>query len=256
MERYFKNAKPPICRNDTHDSSKRASRSERFKPYTTQKHERGFEKKRLVVPYHNFHGTYCCVISLLDLLPKSDTPPSSSAVTKLLLSSLKEETNPITHSDLYERTEHVVSMASGHQVSESRKNHRVYHDQRRKKLSLQKEITSAAEQPQILSDVKAYIDGLLIGTTDIEMKRMVTLAGGQILHSASGATHILTSQLLSGSKTHRLLTTKTRNPVHVIKPEWVFDSIRAGKRRPEQNYTIMKQNISMDISMMMHKQKE
>ncbi|KAJ3716296.1 hypothetical protein DFJ43DRAFT_1100914 [Lentinula guzmanii] len=233
MERYFRNAKL-TSRNDLQDNYKKvsSSNSTRLKPYTTQRHERGPKKK-----------------SLLDLLPESETPPSSSTVTKLLLNSLQEETNPITHSDLYERTEHVVSMASGHQVSESRRNHRIYHEARSHKLTAQKETTTATEHPQILSNVKVYIDGLLTGITDIEMKRIITRAGGQILYSASGASHILTSQPLSGSKTHRLLTKKTRIPVHVVKPEWVFDSIKAGKRRPERDYTIINSSGMMDMMM-------
>ncbi|KAJ3789448.1 hypothetical protein GGU10DRAFT_48870 [Lentinula aff. detonsa] len=237
MERYFRNAKS-ASRNDLQDNFKKvsSSNSTRLKPYTTQRHERGPKKK-----------------SLLDLLPESETPPSSSTVTKLLLNSLQEETNPITHSDLYERTEHVVSMASGHQVSESRRNHRIYHEARSHKLTAQKETTTATEHPQILSNVKVYIDGLLTGITDLEMKRIITRAGGQILYSASGASHILTSQPLSGSKTHRLLTKKTRIPVHVVKPEWVFDSIKAGKRRPERDYTIINSSGMMDIAMMMQK---
>ncbi|KIK67983.1 hypothetical protein GYMLUDRAFT_36791 [Collybiopsis luxurians FD-317 M1] len=233
MERYFPVTKSS-ARHNTTDDSKKASDSTRFKPYTTQKHDRGPKKSRL-----------------LDLLPESDTPPSSSTVTKLLLNSLKEEANPITHSDLYERTEHLVSMASGHQVSESRKNHRAYHEERSHKLAVQKESATT----QIFSNVKVYIDGFLEDTTDIEMKRIVSQAGGQILYSASGATHIVTSQPLNGSKTHKLLTKKSRVPVHVVKPEWVFDSIESGKRRPERDYATLQNKSTMDIARMMQIQK-
>ncbi|KAJ3893989.1 hypothetical protein GG344DRAFT_74479 [Lentinula edodes] len=228
MEKYLTNT-DLISQNDTQDILGRAPGSARFKPYTILERKCGPKKKN----------------SLLDLLPESGNPPSSSSVTKLLLKTMKEAANPIAHSDLYERTEHVVSMASGHQVSESRRNHRPYLQERSRKLSVQKETTNAAEQPQILSNVKVYIDGFLTGTTDIEMKRVVSRAGGQILYSASGATHILSSQSLSGSKTHRLLSKKTRISVHVVRPEWVFDSIKAGKRRPERDYTILKNSSTL-----------
>ncbi|GAV98966.1 dna repair protein rev1 [Lentinula edodes] len=227
MEKYLTNT-DLISQNDTQDILGRAPGSARFKPYTILERKCGPKKK-----------------NLLDLLPESGNPPSSSSVTKLLLKTMKEAANPIAHSDLYERTEHVVSMASGHQVSESRRNHRPYLQERSRKLSVQKETTNAAEQPQILSNVKVYIDGFLTGTTDIEMKRVVSRAGGQILYSASGATHILSSQSLSGSKTHRLLSKKTRISVHVVRPEWVFDSIKAGKRRPERDYTILKNSSTL-----------
>ncbi|KAF9076801.1 hypothetical protein BDP27DRAFT_1413949 [Rhodocollybia butyracea] len=234
MEKYF----PVTKSSENRDDSKKSSSSARFVPYTTQRHERGTKKN-----------------SLLDLLPSSNTPPSSSAVRKLLLKTLKEESNPITHSDLYERTEHLVSMSSGHQVSEGRKNHRLYHDERNHKLAAQKETTTASEQPQILLNVKVYIDGFLKDTTDIEMKRVVTMAGGKILYSASGATHILSSQPLNGSKTHKLLTKKSRLTVHVVKPEWVFDSIKTGKRRPEREYTVLKDSTMMDLSTIMRSKK-
>lgn len=57
---------------------------------------------------------------------------------------------------------------------------------------------------------------------------------------AAGATHILTSQQLNGGKTHKILTKSARIKVHVIKPEWVTDSINAGKRLSERNYSVIK----------------
>jgi hypothetical protein len=54
---------------------------------------------------------------------------------------------------------------------------------------------------------------------------------------ASQCTHIITSRGLSGSKTHKILTRKSCK-VHVVKPEWVFDSVAYGKRRPERPYAI------------------
>ena len=111
--------------------------------------------------------------------------------------------------------------------------------------------------PNLLSLV--YINGYLADTTDIEMKRIVTLAGGQILcatslfscvgspqlirlfrQTASGATHILTSQQLNGSKTHKLLTGKAKVKPHVVRPEWVTESIEAGKRLSERHYSVIK----------------
>lgn len=60
-------------------------------------------------------------------------------------------------------------------------------------------------------------------------------------YSASGATHILTSQQLSGSKTHKLLTQKKmRVRPHVVRPEWVFDSLDRGRRVPEREYSVLK----------------
>ncbi|EEB96322.1 hypothetical protein MPER_04562, partial [Moniliophthora perniciosa FA553] len=105
----------------------------------------------------------------------------------------------------------------------------------------------------VLHNVRANIDGFLDNTTDIEMKRIVIEAGGQILATASGATHILTSQPLSGSKTHKILTKKARIHVHVVRPQWIFDSIEAGKRRPEREYTIINDNSMKSLRDMWRK---
>ncbi|KAG6336683.1 hypothetical protein ID866_2390 [Astraeus odoratus] len=73
----------------------------------------------------------------------------------------------------------------------------------------------------------------------------------EIWQTSSGATHILTSQNLSGSKTHKLLTTKSRNIVHVVKPEWVTDSVQAGKRLQETPYAVIHSSSTRNLIDMM-----
>ena len=68
--------------------------------------------------------------------------------------------------------------------------------------------------------------------------------------SPSGATHILTSQQLSGSKTHKHLTSKARNPPHVVRPEWVFESLKAGRRLREWEFAVVKSESAMDLAKM------
>ena len=124
----------------------------------------------------------------------------------------------------------------------------------------------------VMEGVRVYINGYLCDTTDIEMKRTVTLAGGQVLfvshlsvrnpitltltscvipsQTPSNATHILTSQGLNGSKTHKHLTKNARNKVHIVKPEWVVDSINVGKRLPERHYTVVINHTMSSIATM------
>jgi hypothetical protein len=107
----------------------------------------------------------------------------------------------------------------------------------------------------ILSNTRIYINGYLRGTTDIEMKRVITEAGGQVLfvqdsyyaphnplmihrQSASNATHIVSSQPLSGTKTQNLLKSSSRTKRYVVKPEWVMESISAGRRLHEERYKL------------------
>lgn len=166
----------------------------------------------------------------------------------------------------------VFSTSTGHQVSDGRKS-RLYFEDRKQKLNAHQTHhteASLSDMPQIFRNVRVYIDGFLDYTTDIEMKRIVRQSGGHIVYAttpyaipaltlifqsstASGCTHILTSQQLSGSKTHRILTTKMRTKVHVVKPEWVLDSVKAGKRKLEQEYSVIKLTTTRDVRDMLLK---
>ncbi|KAJ7684031.1 hypothetical protein B0H17DRAFT_1073315 [Mycena rosella] len=171
---------------------------------------------------------------------KSDQP-SAAAVSKFLLSTLaSDDGNPITHSDSGENAIYVFSTSTGHQVSEGKTNRRLYLEDRARKIKVQTNAAAAPDEPQVLVNVRCYINGFLADTTDLEMKRIIVTAGGKVLPTASNATHILTSQHLSGSKTQHILNAKSRSRVpFVVKPEWVTDSIKAGKKRPEREYSVL-----------------
>jgi hypothetical protein len=71
-------------------------------------------------------------------------------------------------------------LASGHQRSERRSGVRTGHyEDRTRKLTQQHE--EQASETTILNGIRLYINGYLSDTTDIEMKRIVTQAGGQIM---------------------------------------------------------------------------
>ncbi|KAH9966056.1 hypothetical protein BC827DRAFT_1259180 [Russula dissimulans] len=173
--------------------------------------------------------------------PKKDPRGSNGVVSKAciqrtltqhLLNTLMDESNPITHSDIGSRSDRVVSLTKGHQRSEGRVSRQGYTRGRNQKLKAQREEAVLGA----LNNTRVYINGYLRDTTDIEMKRMITEAGGQPVQSASNATHIITSQRLSGTKTDRLLTRKP----YVVKPEWVIDSIGAGRRLREEKYSVVR----------------
>ncbi|KAJ6455939.1 hypothetical protein DFH09DRAFT_879659, partial [Mycena vulgaris] len=170
-------------------------------------------------------------------------------VSKFLLSTLSSEESPITHSDRQANyCLYVFSTASGHQVSEGKTNRRLYLEDRTKKIKVQTTEVAVPEQPQVLANVKCYI-GYLANTTDLEMKSIIISAGGKsCIPTASNATHILTSQHLSGSKTHHILNAKSKSRVpYVVKPEWVTDSIAAGKKRPEREYSIINNSATKNL---------
>ena len=70
-------------------------------------------------------------------------------------------------------------MATGHQRSDGRVKQAPYLAARSKKLEEQK--PAIVEPAGVLRGVRVYIDGYISNTTDIEMKRFVTLAGGEAL---------------------------------------------------------------------------
>ena len=48
---------------------------------------------------------------------------------------------------------------------------------------------------------------------------------------------------VAGSKTHKLLTKKSKE--YVVEPEWVLDSVAIGKRQSEQTYAIVKHSNTL-----------
>ncbi|KAJ7044489.1 hypothetical protein C8F04DRAFT_1068526 [Mycena alexandri] len=183
-------------------------------------------------------------------MSRNGASKNKSELSNFLLSTLSDPSNPITSSDSGEKSIYVFSTATGHQVSEGG-NRRLYLEDRAKKINVQTAAAADKATLQVLVNVKCYINGFLENTTDLEMKRMIMSAGGQVLPTASGATHILTSQHLSGSKTQHLLTTK--KAPHVVRPEWVSDTIAAGKRQSEREYSVVKDKTTRNLVDMFRK---
>lgn len=60
-------------------------------------------------------------------------------------------------------------------------NHKPYLETRSKKLAEQLPEKSSTPEADVLRGVRVYIDGYLANSTDIEMKRIIKLAGGQAM---------------------------------------------------------------------------
>ncbi|KAF4573143.1 hypothetical protein EYR36_007653 [Pleurotus pulmonarius] len=222
MDAYFVVKKPSALRAS---SEKKSDTNKNKKPYARDKHHQSERDDTNITT------------------PNEVEELSVRELNKLVLSTLSDKSNPVTHSDIYERTGKPLSPL------------KTYFEHRTKKLSEQKVAAAgnASSEPQVMRNVRVYINGYLSDTTDIEMKRIVVRAGGDVLLTPSGATHILTSQQLSGSKTHKLLTAKSRNHVHVVKPEWVTDSIKTGKKLKEMDYAVIKPTNTQTLTSMLRK---
>jgi hypothetical protein len=114
----------------------------------------------------------------------TSAPVSPSDLTKKLLGSLTDPTNPITHSNIVERTEFYVPFATGHQVAEQPNGRRSYVAHREDKLHIQQENTqvTSGQSSNILKGVKVFISGYLASTTDTEVKRLVMQSGGRVVY--------------------------------------------------------------------------
>ncbi|KAG8733222.1 hypothetical protein FRC11_007792 [Ceratobasidium sp. 423] len=172
----------------------------------------------------------------------SDAKPkvSSRKLTLALLSSLKDEDNPITHSKSYFKTEHIVSGSSGHQVNDAGGRSSAYikeRDARRESQALERVQDSSIT---VFRGLVVYINGYCRGTTDAELKRLVVSGGGKISHSHhAGVTHIVTSMQLSAKKTEQFKNGKPRKLAHVVTPEWIKDCYERRKRLQEWKYNVI-----------------
>ena len=47
-----------------------------------------------------------------------------------------------------------------------------------------------------------------------------------------------------------------RNPAHVVRPEWVFESVKAGRRLREREFEVIRSETTMDLAKMFGNKKE
>ncbi|KAG8920902.1 hypothetical protein FRC00_009379 [Tulasnella sp. 408] len=168
--------------------------------------------------------------------------------TKHLLKTLKDVANPITHSSAEQRYDYVSSCCTGHERRDG-SHPGGYQASRSRKLMEQERAkgTGAREEAStVMKGVRAYF-GFCDDNTDIELRRIISLAGGSSTYAQAAATHIITSQWLSGSKTDKLLTTRSKKNIHVVSPEWLTDSIAKGKRQSEWRYSKVENRLQRSV---------
>ncbi|KAJ1308515.1 hypothetical protein OPQ81_004219 [Rhizoctonia solani] len=171
-----------------------------------------------------------------------DTQPkvSSRKLTLALLSSLKDQDNPITHSKSYFKTEHIASSSSGHQVNDTGGRSSAYIKQRDSRREYQALERIQDSGTSVFRGLVVYVNGYCRGTTDTELKRLIVSGGGKISHSNhGGVTHIVTSMQLSAKKTEQFKNARPRKPAHVVTPGWVKDCYEQRKRLQEWKYNVI-----------------
>ncbi|KAJ2781773.1 deoxycytidyl transferase [Coemansia interrupta] len=109
---------------------------------------------------------------------------------------------------------------------------RGYFAQRKRKLALQAEQLSADGSSMMFSGVVFHINGYT-QPSHYELKRLLVERGARFLHylAKSEVTHIVASRLT-------LAKEKALRAYRVVRPEWVVDSVRAGRRLAWQAYAL------------------
>lgn len=102
----------------------------------------------------------------------------------------------------------------------------------------------------IFKGVRAYFTGHSGGISDLHLKSLVQLEGGEVswTFSKTGCTHII-CQNLSRGKAHAMLHGGGK-AVTVVTPEWVTDSISQGRRLREGDYLAVKDGSNGRIDQM------
>lgn len=107
-------------------------------------------------------------------------PPAVTYIPLPISHSILSLTHFIHNVELYS------SFSSGHQVSETRADPKYMKIRRAKQEEQLQEREARPENKQgtegkVFKGTRIYIDGYLDGTTDIEMKKLVKMNGGEIL---------------------------------------------------------------------------
>lgn len=121
------------------------------------------------LPSPSICSIHCQTNRILSRIPIFTNVPVRAGIIIRLLKFLE-----------HRHIEHIVSLASGHQRSERRSGVKTsFVEDRSRKLKEQREEMST--EAMVLNNVQVYINGYLSETTDIEMKRIVTHAGGRVM---------------------------------------------------------------------------
>ncbi|KAF8318101.1 hypothetical protein DL93DRAFT_2076052 [Clavulina sp. PMI_390] len=186
--------------------------------------------------------------------PSSKTAISSAPLTRKDVMNMRLEANPIVHSKAPSKSQYITSCASGHEREQGPSGSPYWVATMNSKLSVQAvhslpPDSSKGIDANLLLGLRIYVDGLVRGTTRSEITRLVAMHGGINLRAAQSATHIISSTGLSGTKSRTVLKSgvKKSNSLHVVKPEWLYDSLNAGKRLREYDYRVVTSSIQSEL---------
>ncbi|ORY28262.1 BRCT domain-containing protein [Naematelia encephala] len=165
--------------------------------------------------------------------------------TEIMMNTLGKGVNPITNSDLYSRSDHFVSCATGHQQSNrggGSSGATTYWEVRNAKMAEQaREKTS-----ELFRGCVFYINGSTgPRLSNLQLQHIITSNGGRFTATQNGSnTHIIANGGLSGSKTQKHINGQggrgASRRAKVVRVEWVLDSLERGIKLSEARYGMIK----------------
>lgn len=168
---------------------------------------------------------------------------SRSQQTERMMNSLGRKSNPITNSDIYSRTDHFVSCATGHQQSNrggGSSGAATYWEVRTAKMTQQAREGTGT----LFAGCVFYINGSTgPRVSNLQLQHIITANGGRFLPmQSSSCTHTIAGNL-SGTKAQKHINGQgTRGAARrskVVRVDWILDSVEQGKKLSEAGYTII-----------------
>ncbi|RXK36897.1 hypothetical protein M231_05871 [Tremella mesenterica] len=166
-----------------------------------------------------------------------------SRQTERMMTTLGKSNNPITNSDLYSRTEHFVSCATGHQQSNrggGSAGAATYWEVRNAKMAEQ----VREKKTSILAGCVMYINGSTgPKVSNLQLQHLITQNGGRFVPlQSSSCTHIIAGNL-SGTKAQKHINGQggrgASRRAKVVRVDWVLDSIDKGMKVSEAGYSVI-----------------
>ncbi|WVR05304.1 hypothetical protein IAU60_002318 [Kwoniella sp. DSM 27419] len=169
---------------------------------------------------------------------------SRAQVTERMLNTRGRDVNPVTNSDLYTRTDHFVSSATGHQQSNrsgASEGAMKYWHVRTAQMNDQ----ARKQETTIFKGCLIYINGSTgPKVSNLQVQQMISSNGGRITPLQSSAcTHIIANGGLSGTKTQKWIDGQgsrgASRRAKVVKVEWILDSVEQGIKLSEAGYGVV-----------------
>eukprot|EP00128_Syssomonas_multiformis_P019106 Colp12_sorted_trinity150504_noHs@14071 len=126
-------------------------------------------------------------------------------------------------------------------AQEQPKKHKTYWDARKAKLKKQQD--DPEQTSKIFEGCTVYFNGFMGELSQLHLGKMVLSNGGNVTPHLQlrTVTHMVCTRL-SGKKIDESLK-KGKSSLRIVKPDWLIDSIKAGRRLKESEYLVVQNEV-------------